>query len=427
MFNRIKNLFFLNKLDFCGDHEYLNKNDILNIKNLISKEDYALIEKFEKKFSKLIGNGNAISYGSGRMGLYEILNYLKIKKGDEIIINSGTCSVMVNAILKFKAKPIFSDVDTNTYGSSSSNILKKITKKTKLIIAQHSFGIPCEIKKISSISKKKKIFLLEDCALSLSSKVNKTTLGNFGNASLFSTDHSKPINTFCGGLIYSKNQKLINYLKINKKNMQELNLFKKKNMFAYILFRRKLHASKFLLKKIYINFLFRIGIKLCNKNPYLNGDYYAKSLIQDYPYPCKFPSFLAYIGILEIKKWQTTLKKRKKIFKYFINNLAPKYPFLKKKIRLYNHVSQEIIPLRLVWHDPNSKIILKKLSNLIDISNIWFKKPIEATNKNLRSFNYKMKTCKNSEMIGPMMINLPCNINYIEAKKITNILLNNEK
>jgi len=60
MFNRIKNLFFLNKLDFCGDHEYLNKNDILNIKNLISKEYYALIEKFEKKFSKLISNKNEI-------------------------------------------------------------------------------------------------------------------------------------------------------------------------------------------------------------------------------------------------------------------------------------------------------------------------------------------------------------------------------
>jgi hypothetical protein len=228
-------------------------------------------------------------------------------------------------------------------------------------------------------------------------------------------------------LIYSKNQQLVSFLEIKKENMGELNLFKKKNILEYMLFRRKLHSSEFLLKKIYLNLLFKLGTKLFDKNPYLNGDYYAKSLNQDYPYPCRFPSFLAYIGILEIKKWQTTQKKRKKIFQYFVNNLAPKYPYLKNKIRHYSYITQEIIPLRLVWHDPNSKVILKKLSNLIDITNIWFKKPIEATNDNLRSFNYKMKTCKNSEKIGPMMINLPCNINYIEAKKITNILLSDEK
>ena len=211
MLDRFKKLIFLNYYDFCGNHKYLNKNHTNKIKKLLKIEDAKLIKIYEKSFSRLIGSGDAVAYASGRMGLYEILNYLNISKNDEVIVNAGTCSVVVNAILKVGGKPVFSDVDTKTYGSSAKSISKRINKNTKLIIAQHSFGIPCEIQKIKEISNKKKIFLLEDCALSLGSKVNKICLGNFGEASLFSTDHTKPINTFCGGIIYSNNNEIIKY------------------------------------------------------------------------------------------------------------------------------------------------------------------------------------------------------------------------
>ncbi len=424
MLGKLKKLIYLNSYDFCGNHKYLEKHHINKLRKLIKIEDQNLIRIYEKNFSKLIGRGKSVAYASGRMGLFEILNYLNISKNDEVIVNAGTCSVVVNAILKVGGKPVFSDVDIKTYGSSAKNILKKINKNTKLIIAQHSFGIPCEIQKIKEISNKKKIFLLEDCALSLGSKINKNFLGNFGEASLFSTDHTKPINTFCGGIIYSNNKKLIKFLQTRKKKIKNFSIRKKKNILSYIFFRNTFMSTNSLLKKISLNFFNKISKKIFNNNPYLDSDYYSKSLSGDYPYPCKFPTFLAYIGILEIKRWNKTKVKRKIVLNYFLDKLSSKYPNLKKKLPLYKNKNLDIVPLRLVWHDPKSHRILEKISNLIDISGIWFKKPIEATNSNLSSFNYKKKSCKNSEKIGPKMINLPCNIDLVDAKKITSKLLN---
>lgn len=67
------------------------------------------------------------------MGFYELMRYLEIESDDEIIVLGATCSVMVNAILKIGARPVFSDIDPDTYGSSSLEIEKKINVKTKLI------------------------------------------------------------------------------------------------------------------------------------------------------------------------------------------------------------------------------------------------------------------------------------------------------
>ena len=424
MLDKFKKLIYLNSYDFQGNHKYLEKRHINKLNKLIQTEDQKIIKIYEKNFSKLIGRGRAVTYASGRMGLYEILNYLNISKNDEVIVNAGTCSVVVNAILKVGGKPVFSDVDIKTYGSSAKSISQKISRNTKLIIAQHSFGIPCEIKKIKKISNKKKIFLLEDCALSLGSKVNKNFLGNFGEASLFSTDHTKPINTFCGGVIYSNNKKLIKYLQTKKKKIKSFSVRKKKNILNYIFFKNNYSSTNSRLKKIYLNLSNKISIKFFNKNPYLDCDYYSKSLNGDYPYPCKFPSFLAFIGILEIKRWKKTKVNRKIVLNYFLDNLSSKYPYLKKKLPIYKNKNYDIVPLRLAWHDPRSRKILLKVSNLIDISGIWFKKPIEATNSNLSSFYYKKKSCKISEKIGSKMINLPCNIDFVDAKKITSKFIN---
>ncbi len=424
MLYKLKKLIYFNPYDFCGNHKYLKKKHINKLRKLIKIEDKELVKIYEKKFSKLIGKGEAVTYASGRMGLFEILNYLNISKNDEVIVNAGTCSVVINAILKVGGKPVFSDVDIKTYGSSAKSISQKININTKLIIAQHSFGIPCEIQKIKKISNQKKIFLLEDCALSLGSKVNKKILGNFGEAALFSTDHTKPINTFSGGIIYSNNKKLIKHLQKQKEEIKNFSLKKKNNILNYIFFRNNFLSTNSFIKKICLNFYNKINMKFFNKNPYLDSDYFSKSLSGDYPYPCKFPTFLAYIGILEIKRWEETKVKRKIVLNYFLDNLINKYPNLKKKLPIYRNKNHDIIPLRLVWHDSKCNRILVKISNLIEISGIWFKKPIEATNSKLSSFNYKKGSCKNSEKIGTKMINLPCNIDLIDAKKIVSKLIN---
>ena len=92
---------------------------------------------------------------------------------------------------------------------------KKITKKTKAICVVHFLGIPADMIKIKAIAKRKKLFLLEDCALSLGG-YNNTHTGLLGDAGVFSFYPAKHITTGEGGILITKNKKLFNKIKLLK-------------------------------------------------------------------------------------------------------------------------------------------------------------------------------------------------------------------
>ena len=145
---------------------------------------------------------------------------------------------MANAIIRAGASPVYADIDPETFGSSAKAIKKVLTSQTKMIVAQHSFGIPCDIQPIVELAQAKNIFLLEDCALTLGSKLNNVVCGNFGNAALFSTDHSKPLNTLTGGLIYTQKKSLYKKLKAVQKNVPPLAKSKQHALWKQLLFER---------------------------------------------------------------------------------------------------------------------------------------------------------------------------------------------
>ena len=129
------------------------------------------------------------------MALYAILSSLDIGRGDEVIITGFTCAVVPNAVLRAGAIPVYCDISVDNFGTCSKSLSTLITSRTRVIIAQHTFGIPCDIDRIAKVAKINGIILVEDCALSLGSKLKGRSLGTYGDFAIFSTDHSKPINT----------------------------------------------------------------------------------------------------------------------------------------------------------------------------------------------------------------------------------------
>ena len=165
---------------------------------------------------------------------------------------------MVNAILRCGATPVYSDIDSNTFGSSSHSIKECLTIRTKMVVAQHSFGIPCEIDLISDICKKKSVFLLEDCALALGSKLHNINVGTFGDAALFSTDHSKPLNTITGGLIYTNNVSIYNKLLTMQYQSNNLSIEKQKAIWKrFVLERRYAQPGRFRML-YFIDFIHKV-------------------------------------------------------------------------------------------------------------------------------------------------------------------------
>ena len=411
LLNLFRNKFYL----FTQHQNYFTS--LKYSKNLIGKEDETVIENFEKKFSLLVGSGSSVSYGAGRMGFYSLLKILKISKGDEIILTSGNCSVMINAILKLEATPIFSDISDYTLGSDVNEIKKKITSKTRVIVAQHNFGIPCKIDEIKEFCQLNKIFLLEDCALSLCSKFKGIKVGNFGDAALFSFDNSKPLPLFSGGIIYTKNNDLYHKLKQQQENIGVLNKKKQKVIFKKLLLDYKFNHPRHYRFLYMVNILTSLKIKFGLTSPYLDENYVAFPINESYEYPCKIPTFLAYLGIELIDKWGDIVKNRLANLRYLINLLTnSKYSNCIPKI--YSDSNYNIIPLRLVLIDSSSLDLEELLSAIIDVKSSWFKNPIVSTKEELFSFKYKNKSCPKSEQIGSQIINLPIEYKLKELKDI---------
>lgn len=166
------------------------------------------IEDFEDSFSKFIGLKNATSVSSGTAALEIVIKALGIKKGDEVIIPNFTIISNALCVIKQGATPVFVDCNRFDWNMKIEDIEKKITKKTKAIIATHIYNYPLDIEKIKKISKSYKITLIEDAAEVLGHKFKKKYCGSFGDVSIFSFYANKHITTGEGGMIVTDNKKI---------------------------------------------------------------------------------------------------------------------------------------------------------------------------------------------------------------------------
>ena len=165
------------------------------------------ILKFEKKFSKLIGKKYCSTVSSGTAALEIALKTINLKEKDEVIIPNFTIFSSAMSVIKNKAIPVLIDCDLITWNMKIEDLEKKITSKTKAIIATHIYGYPIEIDKIKKICKKKKITLIEDAAEMLGHEYKKKKCGFFGDISIFSLYANKHITTGEGGLILTNSRK----------------------------------------------------------------------------------------------------------------------------------------------------------------------------------------------------------------------------
>lgn len=172
------------------------------------------IEEFEKKIASHVGVKYALAVNSGTSGLHALLIACGIKEGDEVIVPSFTFIATANACLMVGAKPVFAEVEKETYGLDPKDVEKKITKKTKAIIVVHYGGMACKIKEIKKIADKHGLLLLEDAAEALGAKVDGKNAGTFGIASMFSFCGPKVITTGEGGVVVTDSKKVYEKLKL---------------------------------------------------------------------------------------------------------------------------------------------------------------------------------------------------------------------
>lgn len=166
--------------------------------------------EFEKKIKSYFKVKYAISVNSWTSGLFISVGALQLEKNSEVIVSPFTMSASIFTILHWGLKPVFADIDKNSFCLDPSSVEKKITKKTKAIILVDINGHPSDIKSFKKIAKKHNIKIIIDAAQSIGAKYIKENnfAGTVGDIGGFSLNVHKHINTGEGGLIVTNEKKL---------------------------------------------------------------------------------------------------------------------------------------------------------------------------------------------------------------------------
>lgn len=159
------------------------------------------VERFEAQLAKFVGRKHGIAVSNGTAALDIAIEALDISVGDEIIMPTFTIISCVLQILRKGAIPVFIDSDPHTWNMAVEDIEKKITNKTKAVMAVHIYGLTSDMDEIIRICDKNSLFLIEDFAEALGQTYKDRKCGSFGHISVTSFYPNKHITTGEGGMV----------------------------------------------------------------------------------------------------------------------------------------------------------------------------------------------------------------------------------
>lgn len=193
-------------------------------------------ELFENEFIKYAKAKYAIAVNSATAGLHLALKALNLKPGDEVITTPLTFVSTVNTIIHVGAKPVFADIEKDTWNIDPKEIEKKITKKTKVILPVHLYGRPANMDAILAIAKKHKLYVVEDAAHAIETIYHGKKVGSIGDITVFSFYVTKNLATGEGGMITTNNEKWANRIKMLRLHGLSLDAWKRYSVKHFTLY-----------------------------------------------------------------------------------------------------------------------------------------------------------------------------------------------
>lgn len=192
------------------------KNAVLEVlsKGQLASGEY--VSTFENAFKSYLGAQHALCTSSGTTALHAALLAAGIGEGDLVITSPFSFIATANSILYTGAKPLFADVEEETYNINPDKIEKLIVDTPthiKAMVVVHLFGNSCDMNRIMEICKKHHIILIEDCAQAHGAEFKGKKVGTFGDVSAFSFYPTKNITCGEGGMLVTNNEELYNKAK----------------------------------------------------------------------------------------------------------------------------------------------------------------------------------------------------------------------
>ena len=190
-------------------HQYIDDADIQAVVDVL-KSDYLTcgpkIEEAEKKLCEITGAKYAVLIANGTAALHAMIFAAGIGPGDEVITTPITFAASANCALYCGAKPVFADINPETYNIDPASIEAKITSNTKAVVAVDFTGQAVEVDKIRAICNKHNLIFIEDAAHSLGTKYNGKPVGSIADMTEFSFHPVKTCTAGEGGAITTNNE-----------------------------------------------------------------------------------------------------------------------------------------------------------------------------------------------------------------------------
>ncbi len=165
-------------------------------------------ERFAGRFAAYCGVSHCIPVANGTVSLELILRGLGIGYGDEVILPPYTFIATMSSAIFACATPVFADIEPDTYNIDPDAVEKKITARTKAVIAVAIGGRPCDFERLEEIAKKHGIYLIVDAAQGVGARFNGRSIGSYGIAASFSCQNSKNLTSGEGGIITTNDDTL---------------------------------------------------------------------------------------------------------------------------------------------------------------------------------------------------------------------------
>lgn len=165
-------------------------------------------DEFETMIAEYVGVKHAVAVSSGTAALHLIVRGLGIGPGDEVLLPSFTFAACANAVLYERAKPVFVDIDPETFNLHPADLDSKIGPHTRAVMAVDVFGQPADWDAILDLASRHDLRVIDDCCEALGAEYKGRKVGSFGDAAAFAFYPNKQITTGEGGMLVTDNTEL---------------------------------------------------------------------------------------------------------------------------------------------------------------------------------------------------------------------------
>jgi perosamine synthetase len=166
------------------------------------------IVAFEDAICQYLGVRHAVAVSSGTAALHLVVRSLGIGAGDEVLLPSFSFAASLNVLLYEGAKPVFCDIEGRTFNLDPASAERRITPRTRAILAVDIFGHPADWEALHDIATRHNLLLIDDSCEAFGAEYRGTKVGQFGNAAAFSFYPNKPITTGEGGVITTNDSEI---------------------------------------------------------------------------------------------------------------------------------------------------------------------------------------------------------------------------